>query len=80
MKKLFFLLLLLPLLGNAQDFEYFGVRAAFTHSNKSHNLGFIGDSEIIDRFKENYDLFPISQINSLNPGKNLLKIFLNLCD
>ena len=44
MKKLFFLLLLLPLLGNAQDFEYFGVRAAFTHSNKSHNLGFIGAS------------------------------------
>lgn len=32
---------------------------------------FIGDSEIIDRFKENYDLFPISQINSLNPGKTL---------
>ena len=32
---------------------------------------FIGDSEIIDRFKENYDLFPISQINSLNTGKTL---------
>ena len=32
---------------------------------------FIADNEIIDRFKENYDLFPISQINSLNPGKTL---------
>ena len=44
MKKLLLSLLLIPLLASAQDFEYIGIRAAYTHSNKSHNLGFLGIS------------------------------------
>ena len=47
MRKLLFFLLFLPLWAGAQgfdDFEYWGVRAAFTHTNRSHNLGFVGAS------------------------------------
>ena len=44
MKKLGFFLLFLPLWVAAQDFEYWGVRAAYTHTNRSHNLGFVGAS------------------------------------
>ena len=47
MRKLLFFLLFLPLWAGAQgfdDFEYWGVRAAFTHTNCSHNLGFVGAS------------------------------------
>ena len=47
MRKLLFFLLFLPLWSGAQgfdDFEYLGVRAAFTHTNRSHNLGFVGAS------------------------------------
>ncbi len=44
MRKLFFFLLFLPLWVGAQDFEYWGGRAAFTHTNRSHNLGFVGVS------------------------------------
>lgn len=50
MRSLFFFLLFLPLWVGAQDFEdfgdfeYWGIRAAFTHTNRSHNLGFVGAS------------------------------------
>ena len=47
MRGLFFFLLFLPLGAGAQDFEdfeYWGIRAAFTHTNRSHNLGFAGVS------------------------------------
>ena len=47
MRKLLFFLLFLPLWAGAQgfdDFEYWGVRVAFTHTNRSHNLGFVGAS------------------------------------
>ena len=40
MRKLLFFLLFLPLWAGAQgfdDFEYWGVRAAFTHTNRSYN-------------------------------------------
>ena len=44
MRKLLFFLLFFPLWGVAQEFEYWGMRGAFTHTNYSHNLGFIGAS------------------------------------
>ena len=47
MRGLFFFLAFLPLWVGAQgfdDFEYWGVRGAFTHTNSSHNLGFVGAS------------------------------------
>ena len=44
MKKILFLCLFLPLLSKAQDFDSWGMRLGFTHTNRSHNLGFVGAS------------------------------------
>ena len=42
MKYLLILFILLPCVAIAQDFDYWGVKIGYTHTNRSHNLIFAG--------------------------------------
>ena len=44
MKYLLILFILSPCVAIAQDFDYWGAKIVYTHTNRSHNLFFVGAS------------------------------------